>query len=83
MQQHVSTRNATLLRDKLQETVARFTSLYGPFTLAIFAAISGAIPNCPCKLLAIPRRFESPLVYTGNLKSRLKSQQKSPSVNGP
>ena len=41
---------------------------------AILAAISSAISNRPCGLLAIPRRFESPVVYTGDLKS----QQKSP-----
>ena len=46
-----------------------------------FAAIS----NRPCKLLAIPWRFESPVVciHVGDLKSRLKSQQKSPGVTGP
>ena len=43
-------------------------------TLAIFAAISWRFR----KLLAIPQRFESPVVYTGDLKSRLKSQPKSP-----
>ena len=37
-----------------------------------------AISNRSCKLLAIPQQFESPVVYTGDLKSRLKSQQKSP-----
>ena len=48
----------------------------GPFTLAIFAAILAAI--FAAIFAAIPRRFESPVVYTGDLKSRLKSQQKSP-----
>ena len=47
------------------------------FTLAIFAAILAAISNRPCKLLAIPRRFQSPVVYTDDLKSHLKSQLKS------
>ena len=46
----------------------------GPFTLAISAAnstaILSAILNRPCKLLAIPRRFESPFVYTGDLNLR-------------
>ena len=56
---------------------------YGPpFTLAIFAAIlaaiSSAIPNRPCKLLSIPQRFELPVVYMDDLKSRLKSSLKSP-----
>ena len=45
----------------------------GPFTLAILAAIcaaiSSAISNRPCKLLAIPRRSGSPVVYMGDLKS--------------
>ena len=41
----------------------------GPFTLAIFAAISSAISNRPCKLLAIQIAAESPVVYTGDLKS--------------
>ena len=38
---------------------------FGIHFVAIFAAISGAIP----------RRFESPVVYTGDLKSRLKSRK--------
>ena len=41
----------------------------GPFTLAILAAILAAISNRPCKLLAISRRFESQVVYTGDLES--------------
>ena len=41
------------------------------------------ISNHRCKLLAISRRFESPVVYTGDLKSRLKSQHKIASVNEP
>ena len=45
----------------------------GPFTLAIFAAILSVISR-----RLISRRFESPVVYTDDLKSRLKSQQKSP-----
>ena len=48
----------------------------GPFTQAIFTAISKR-DYATCKLLAIPQRFESPVVYTGDLKSRLKLQQKS------
>ena len=39
-----------------------------------FKVISSAISNCPCKLLAIQIAAESPVVYTGDLKS----QQKSP-----
>ena len=54
----------------------------GPFTLAIFCSdfCCGfvAISNHPCKLLVIPQRFESPLVYTDDLKSCLKSQLTSP-----
>ena len=49
---------------------------YGPFTLAIVVAIS----NLSCKLLAIPRRFESLVVYTprlSNLKGPLGSLRHS------
>ena len=44
----------------------------GPFTLAILAAIFAAISSgdfVACKLLSISLRFESPVVYTGDLKS--------------
>ena len=50
----------------------------GPFTPAIFAAISSAISR-RCKVLAIPRRFESPVVYTA--KSQHKSQCNVPCEN--
>ena len=39
--------------------------LNGPFTLAIFCSDL----NRQSKLLVIPRRFELPVVYTGDLKS--------------
>ena len=41
----------------------------GNFLLRYFVAISLRFLNRPCKLLAIPRRSESPVVYTGDLKS--------------
>ena len=49
-----------------------------PFSLAIFAAIS----NPPCKLLAIPRRFESPVVYDRR-EIALEIAAKIVSINGP
>ena len=53
---------------------------------AIFAAISSAISTRPCKLLAIPQRFESPVVYTprnsaGKIAAKIAA--KVTSVNGP
>ena len=41
-----------------------------------------AISNRPCKLLAIPRRFESPVVYTGDLKSP-RNRSKNRQCNRP
>ena len=52
-----------------------FAGIKSPFTLAMFAAFLAAI------VAAISWRFhgdfKSPVVYTGDLKSHLKSQQKS------
>ena len=62
-------------------------AIFAAVLAAIFAAISRAISNRSCKLLAIQIAAESPVVYTGDLKSNrheiaakiaLKSPQKSP-----
>ena len=69
----------------LLQSELRLVKSKGPFTLAIFAAIlaaifaailatiSSAISNRPCKLLAIPRRFESPVVYTPRIAAKIAS----------
>ena len=75
------------------ETNQLYRALKGPLTLAIFAAIlaaifaaiSSAISNHPSKLLAIQTAAESPVVYTGDLKSpwnRHEIAAKIASVNG-
>ena len=71
----------TLLKSGLRPV---YTVDFGCDLAAIFAAISWrfhgdftTISNRLCKLLAIPRRSESP-VTPDDLKSRLESQQKSP-----
>ena len=78
-----------IVQCKLQKHV-QDTHRKGPFTLAIFAAILAAIfaaiSNRPCKLLAIQIAVESPVVYTGDLKSpsnRHEIAAKIASVNGP
>ena len=42
-----------------------------------------AITSRPCKLLAIPRRFELPVVYTNRPEIALEIAAKIASVNGP
>ena len=50
--------------------------------VTLFAAISSAISSRPCKLLVIPRRFESPVVYAATI-ALAEIAAKITSINGP
>ena len=66
----------------LEHCEAQYVFIKGPFYTGNFCCDFMrdfvAISNRPCKLLAIQIAVELSVVYTGDLKSRLKSPLKSP-----